>query len=122
VTSVMAGVYTVTVALSGFALGAIVDRYKKKTAMMLSSIATFVFFSLALLIYTTTPPERFTHYANYELWLFLIVALAGSLAGNLRGIALSTLVTFLIPEDERDRANGMVGTANGVSFLVGSIL
>jgi DHA3 family multidrug efflux protein-like MFS transporter len=42
--------------------------------------------------------------------------------GNLRGIALSTLVTILIPEGERDKANGMVGTANGVAFLVASIL
>jgi DHA3 family multidrug efflux protein-like MFS transporter len=122
VTSVMAGVFTVTVALSGFLLGSIVDRYKKKTAMLLSSIATFFFFSLALFLYTSTPPERFTDHNNIELWLFIIVSLAGALAGNLRGIALSTLVTILIPEEERDRANGMVGTANGVSFLIASIL
>jgi DHA3 family multidrug efflux protein-like MFS transporter len=122
VTSVMAGVFTVTVALSGFLLGSIVDRYPKKTAMMLSSIATFVLFSLALFLYTSTPAERFTDHSNFELWIFIVVALAGALAGNLRGIALSTLVTILIPEEERDRANGMVGTANGVAFLISSIL
>jgi DHA3 family multidrug efflux protein-like MFS transporter len=38
VTSVMAGVYTGTVALSGVFLGSLVDRYKKKTAMLLSSL------------------------------------------------------------------------------------
>lgn len=122
VTSVMAGIFTVTVALSGFMLGSIVDRYKKKTAMMLSSIATLFFFSLALLIYTSTPPERFTNYANFELWLFIVASLAGAIVGNLRGIALSTLVVILVPNGERDRANGMVGTANGVAFLVASIL
>jgi DHA3 family multidrug efflux protein-like MFS transporter len=122
VTSIMAGIFTVTVALSGFVLGSVVDHNKKKRAMLLSSSATLVFFVAALLIYLSFPSERFTHQANFELWLFIIASLAGALVGNLRGIALSTLVTVLIPEEERDRANGMIGTANGVAFLVGSIL
>ena len=50
------------------------------------------------------------------------LVLAGGVAGNLRGIALSTIVTILIAEEQRDRANGLVGTANGVAFLVASIL
>jgi MFS transporter, DHA3 family, multidrug efflux protein len=33
-----------------------------------------------------------------------------------------TLVTLLIPEDRRDRANGLVGTTLGVSFLVTSVI
>ena len=32
-TSFMAGIFLVTVAFSGFFLGSLVDRYKKKTAM-----------------------------------------------------------------------------------------
>lgn len=36
-------------------------------------------------------------------------------------IALPTLVTILIPLEERDKANGLVGTVNGVAFLVASI-
>lgn len=122
VTSVMAGIYTVTVAGSGFLLGSVVDRYKKKYAMMISSVASFVFFSAALLIYISTPPEQFSNQSSVALWAFIIVALAGAIVGNLRGIALSTLVAILIPEEERDRANGMVGTANGVAFLISSIL
>jgi len=31
-------------------------------------------------------------------------------------------VTILIPEENRDKANGLVGTANGVAFLVASVL
>ncbi len=46
----------------------------------------------------------------------------GVIAGNLRGIALPTLVTLLVPENVRDRANGLVGTASGVSFLVTSVI
>jgi MFS transporter, DHA3 family, multidrug efflux protein len=121
-TSVMAGVYTVTVALSGFQLGSLVDKYPKKTAMLLSSVCSLILYVLAWIMYVTTPPEVFTSASNVLLWVFIVLALFGAIAGNLRGIALSTLVTILIPEDQRDRANGMVGTANGVAFLVASIL
>jgi MFS transporter, DHA3 family, multidrug efflux protein len=46
----------------------------------------------------------------------------GVIAGNLFTIALPTCVTLLIPADVRDRANGLVGTATGVSFLVTSVI
>jgi len=39
----------------------------------------------------------------------------------MRGIVLSTCVTLLVPEDRRDRANGMVGTVTGVSFAITSV-
>lgn len=120
-TSVMAGVYTGTVALTGFFLGSLVDRYKKKTAMMLSSAGSFLLYSVALVIYIVTPKSVFTNPSSPVLWTFIVLALIGALLGNIRTIALSTLVTILIPESERDKANGMVGTANGVGFLISSI-
>jgi MFS transporter, DHA3 family, multidrug efflux protein len=120
-TSVMAGIYLITVAFSGFFLGSIVDRYKKKVAMTVSGIASLVLYSLTFIVYITNSPETFTRDSSPQLWLFIVLALAGAIAGNLRGIALSTLVTILIPEADRDRANGMVGTATGVAFLVASI-
>jgi DHA3 family multidrug efflux protein-like MFS transporter len=120
-TSVMAGVYTGTVAVSGFFLGSLVDRYKKKTVMLLSSICSLLLYAVAGAIYVSTPPQAFTNAASPILWVFIVLALFGALAGNLRSIALSTLVTILIPEETRDKANGMVGTANGVAFLAASI-
>jgi DHA3 family multidrug efflux protein-like MFS transporter len=39
----------------------------------------------------------------------------------MRNIALSTCVTLLVPEGERDKANGMVGTVTGVSFAITSV-
>jgi DHA3 family multidrug efflux protein-like MFS transporter len=119
--SVMAGVYTVTVAISGFFLGSLVDRYKKKHVMMLSSICSLVLYGAAFIVYASTPRSVFTEASSVQLWVFVVLALLGAIAGNLRGITLSTLVTILIPEDGRDKANGLVGTANGVSFLVASI-
>ena len=47
--------------------------------------------------------------------------LIGSVAAQMRGIALSTCVTLLVPEDARDRANGMVGTVTGISFAITSV-
>ncbi|HXF60510.1 MAG TPA: MFS transporter, partial [Caldilineaceae bacterium] len=121
-TSVMAGIYTLTVAFSGFLLGSLVDRYPKKTSMALSSLGSLVCYALAGLVYITTPSQRFADPASLPLWLFIVFTLAGALVGNLRGIALSTLVTILFPEGQRDKANGLVGTTTGVSFLVASIL
>lgn len=122
VTSVMAGIFTVTVAFSGFLLGSLVDRFPKKTAMLVSSAGSLIFFLGALAVYAAAPAESFSDAASPVLWLFVVLCLGGALIGNLRGIALSTLVTMLIVEGERDKANGLVGTVNGVSFLVGSII
>ncbi len=121
-TSVMAGIYTVIIALSGFLLGSLVDRYQQKTTMIISSIASLVLYSVALGIFVVTPAETFADAASPMLWAFIVLALFGAIAGNLRGIALSTLVTIMIPEADRDKANGMVGSANGVAFLVASIM
>jgi MFS transporter, DHA3 family, multidrug efflux protein len=120
-TSVMAGVYTGTVAVSGFFLGTLVDRYKKRTTMLLSSVCSLLLYAIAYSIYVLTPPHTFTDPASPILWLFIILALLGAIVGNLRSIALSTLVTILIPEETRDKANGLVGTTNGVAFLAASV-
>jgi DHA3 family multidrug efflux protein-like MFS transporter len=120
-TSVMAGVYTCTVAISGFFLGSLVDRYKKKTAMLLSSLCSLLLYAAACILYVSTPPQTFTGISSPQLWLFVILTLVGAIAGNIRSIAVSTLVTILIPEETRDKANGLVGTANGIAFLAASI-
>jgi len=111
----------ITVAISGFFLGSIVDRYPKKTAMMFSSVCSLGLYLLAYSIFVSTPSAAFTHPSSMSLWAFISLALFGAIAGNLRTIALPTLVTLLIPEAKRDQANGLVGTANGVSFLIASI-
>jgi DHA3 family multidrug efflux protein-like MFS transporter len=120
-TSVMAGVFTTTVALSGFFLGSLVDRYPKKKVMLVSSLSSFILYALALAIFLSTPQAVFTDASSVNLWVFVVLALFGAIAGNLRGIALLTLVTIMIPEENRDKANGLVGTATGVSFLAASI-
>ncbi|MBC8076201.1 MAG: MFS transporter [Chloroflexales bacterium] len=121
VTSVMAGVYTGTVAISGLFLGSLVDRYRKKTAMLLSSVGSLLFYAVACGIYVSTPTQTFSDPSSPLLWLFIVLALMGAIAGNIRSIALSTAVTIMVPEASRDKANGLVGTANGVAFLAASV-
>jgi MFS transporter, DHA3 family, multidrug efflux protein len=121
-TSVMAGVYSITVASSGFFLGSLVDRYPKKHVMLSSSVCSLVLYALALTIYVLTPREVFADASSVNLWIFVVLALVGAVVGNVRAIALSTLVTILIPEEGRDKANGLVGTSNGIAFLASSVL
>ena len=121
VTSYMAGIYIGTVSLSGFFLGTIVDRYRKKTAMMFSSVLTLVMFVLAGIVYVSTPPETFKDPYSFRLWLFIVLCLFGVLAGNIRNIALPTMVTFMVEEGSRDKANGLIGSANGTAFMLASI-
>src|SRR5215211_1909012 len=120
-TSVMAGVFTLTIAFSGFFLGSLVDRFPKKRVMLLSSVVSLVLYTIAGFIFVTTPYEVFRDASSVRLWIFIVLALVGAIGGNLSGISLSTFVTILIPEDGRDKANGLVGTANGVAFLGASI-
>src|SRR3546814_1960281 len=42
------------------------------------------------------------------------------ICGNIRMIALPTLVTALVEEDRRDKANGLVGMVTGMGFLLTS--
>jgi DHA3 family multidrug efflux protein-like MFS transporter len=58
---------------------------------------------------------------NPWFWVLVASTLLGSVAGQMRGIALSTSVTLLVPDDRRDRANGMIGTVTGVSFAITSV-
>ncbi|MEF2277332.1 MFS transporter [Deinococcus sp. YIM 134068] len=120
-TAVMAGVYTATVAVSGIFLGSLVDRFPKKTVMLLSGIGSLLLYAGAGAVYLAATPQALADPAHPLLWLFIVLALFGAMAGNVRSIALSTLVTLLVPEEGRDRANGLVGTANGVAFLAASV-
>ncbi|MEU4603734.1 MFS transporter [Kribbella sp. NPDC023972] len=119
VASIVAGSSMLAGALSGAVFGAIVDANRKKTAMVISSSITAAAFAAAGLVYLLVPV---TDWTRPWFWVFAAFVLIGSLAGGLRSIALSTTVTLLIPEDRRDKANGMVGTVNGLAHLVTSIL
>ncbi len=121
-TAMSSGIYLTIVALSGFWLGSIVDHNKKKTVMLASSIFSLVIYIAGLAVYLTAAAEAFADPASVRLWVLIVLLLAGVIGGNLRTIAIPTLVTLLVPEESRDKANGLTGTATGASFLIVSVI
>jgi DHA3 family multidrug efflux protein-like MFS transporter len=120
-TSVMAGIFLVLTAVTGIWFGSIVDHHKKKLAMMGSSVATLALFLIGLAILYTTPAHVFASVSSVRLWVFVVTLLSGTLAGTIYNIAIPTLVALIVPEDRRDRANGMFGTTIGIAFGITSV-
>ena len=90
--------------------------------MQWSAAASLLLYAGCLAIYRTAPEATFRDPGSVRLWVFVVLLMLGVVIGNLRTIAMPTLVTLLIPEDRRDKANWLVGTATGVSFLVTSVI
>jgi DHA3 family multidrug efflux protein-like MFS transporter len=119
-TSILGGLYLVINMTTAFWFGSIVDHNDKKRVMLLSNLASFVFFGSSLLVYLNTSREVFTTITSPQLWVVTTLILLGVIAGGMRQIALSTSVTLLVAEDMRDRANGLVGGVTGAIFAIGS--
>lgn len=121
-TSLLSGLYLVVVAVTGIWFGSLVDHFPKKRIMLISSVLSFAIYAAGFGLYQAAPEGAFSSISSVWLWSFAPLLLAGVIIGNLRAIALPTVITMLIPEKDRDRANGLAGTANGISFLVTSVI
>lgn len=121
-TGMIAGIYLVLTAASGFWLGSLVDHHRKKRVMLASSAVSLVLYVLSFVVHELAPEGALSDVAGASLWLFIVLTMLGVIAGNIRSIALPTLVTILIPEDRRDKANGLVGVATGIGFLTTSVI
>jgi len=122
VTGMIGGIHLLFTA--GFAIwfGSLVDHHRKKPIMLGSSAASLVLYAAALAVYWVTPEEALKQTASWPLWGFIVLVMLAVIAGNIRLIALSTLVTLLIPPERRDKANGLVGMVGGLGFLVTSAI
>lgn len=121
-TGLVAGIFLVATSATGIWFGSLVDHHRKKTVMQGSAAFSLVAYAVALGILLITPATEFTRVESPWLWLLIVISMTGVIAGNVRTIAMSTLVTMLIEPDRRDRANGLVGSATGVAFLVTSAI
>ena len=121
-TAIIGGSYMLFIAASGMFFGTFVDRHRRRASMLLSSAISVVTFGLAGVVYALSPAADLSNVANPAFWAFVLLVLAGAIAANLRMVALSTTVTLLVPEEGRDRANGLVGASNGVVFAMTSVL
>jgi len=121
-TGMIAGIFLVFTASFGIWFGSIVDHNSKKLAMLGSSIASGICYAIGLIMVLLEPEGAFANPYGPYLWAFILIVMLGVIIGNIRSIALPTLVTILIPEDNRDKANGLVGMVSGIGFLTTSVL
>ena len=120
-TGVIGGAFSLSSAILGPYFGTFVDRHRKHVAMMLITAISAGCFALATIVFLAVDADTLLDLRAPWFWLLIGLTLLGSVAGQLRAIVLSTCVTLLVPEDQRDRANGKVGTVTGVSFAVTSV-
>jgi DHA3 family multidrug efflux protein-like MFS transporter len=120
-TGVIGGSYGLASAAIGPAFGTYVDHHRKKNAMMLATAISLSCFALATALFVAIDADTLLRLQSPWFWLLVAATLMGSVAGQMRGIALSTCVTLLVPEESRDKANGLVGTVSGFSFAITSV-
>ena len=121
-TGMIAGIYLVLTAMLGIWFGSLVDHHGKRNMMLVSSVASLILYAAALGGFLLDPDIRSAETRSLTLWLFILVSMLAVIAGNIRMIALPTLVTLLVPEDRRDKANGLVGMVGGIGFLTTSAI
>ncbi len=121
-TAIIGGAYMLLIAVFGILFGTFVDHHKKKYVMVVSSCVTLGMFLLAGMLYVYLGETGLANLTSPVFWLFVMIILTGAVIENMRNIALSTVVTLLVEKDGRDKANGLVGAAQGVGFIVTSAL
>ena len=120
-TGLIGGAYMLLVAFFGLFFGVLVDRYRKHAVMVGSTLFTVACFALALAMFSLLPESELLDLSGIWFWLFALVVLIGAVVEQLRNIALSTTVTLLVPAERRVNANGLVGTVQGLAFMVTSV-
>src|SRR5690606_18732793 len=120
VTGMIGGVYLVFTAGVAIWFGSLVDHHRKKRVMLASSAISFALYGASLAACVWVPEDAMARVTGIELWLLVLLVMLGVIGGNIRMIALPTLVTALIEEAERDKANGLVGMVTGIGFVMTS--
>ena len=96
-TGVIGGAYMLLIAFFSMVFGTIVDRYRKHTVMVISSVVSAVAFGAAGVLYLWQPETALLDITGPWFWAFALIILVGGVVEQLRSIALSTTVTLLIP-------------------------
>jgi MFS transporter, DHA3 family, multidrug efflux protein len=120
-TGVIGGAFAISSAVLGPFFGTFVDHHRKHAALVLTTVVAAVCFALATALFMAVDEADLLSMRAPWFWLLVMLTLLGAVAGQLRGIVLSTCVTLLVPDGLRDRANGMVGTVTGISFAITSV-
>jgi len=120
-TGIIGGAYMLLVAVFSMIFGTFVDRHRKHLVMILAGSVTLVAFAVSGGLYLLFPEAVLLDLGGPMFWVFSGIILFGAVVENMRNIALSTTVTLLVPVERHANANGMVGTVQGLAFLVTSV-
>ncbi|MFV0433257.1 MAG: MFS transporter [Leucobacter sp.] len=120
-TGLLGGAYMLLLAICSMWFGSLVDRYRKRDVMLVSAWCSMIAFVIGCVIFFTVPAASLLNLGGPWFWIFTLVLLAGCVVELLRGLALSTTVTLLVPTERHANANGLVGTVQGLSFIVTSV-
>jgi hypothetical protein len=120
-TGVIGASYMLFISMFGMFFGTLVDRFRKHAVMVWATVIALAVFVLDAAFFFAVGQERILDLSLPWFWIFAVVMLAGSVVEQLRGIALSTTVTLLVPAERHANANGMVGAVQGVAMLVTSV-
>jgi DHA3 family multidrug efflux protein-like MFS transporter len=120
-TGIVGGAYMLLLAIFAMVFGSLVDRHRKHRVMVFSGVVTLTAFLLAGALWLAFPEAALLDLGGPWFWLFSGVILAGAVVENMRNIALSTTVTLLVPVERHANANGLVGTVQGLAFVVTSV-
>ena len=120
-TGIIGGAYMLLVAIFSMIFGTIVDRHRKRAVMLFAGTITLAAFAVSGALYLVFPESTLLNLGGPMFWIFSGVILFGAVVENMRNIALSTTVTLLVPQERHANANGLVGTVQGVAFMVTSV-
>jgi len=121
-TGIIGGAYMALLAIFGMVFGSVVDRHRKQRVMVVSALITLASFLAAGALFLSQPASAMVDMGGPWFWLFAVIILVGAVVEHLRNIALSTTVTLLVPVERHANANGLVGTVQGLAFIVTSVL
>ncbi len=120
-TAIVGGTFMLLVAVVGVPFGTWVDRWRKKQVMVVATTVTAVAYTGAFAFFLVVPTSSLLVIGSPAFWVFVLLILLGAIVESARGIALSTCVTLLVPEDRRANMNGLVGMVNGLGFAITSV-
>ena len=89
--------------------------------MVVAQTIALVLFAAACAVFVLSPRQALVTLWSAPLILFAVLLLIGCVTESARGIALSTVVTLLVPDAGRAQANGLVGIVGGLGFAVTSV-
>jgi DHA3 family macrolide efflux protein-like MFS transporter len=93
--------------------GAMVDRYNRKLMMMVSDLAAAVATVAILVLHTT---------GTLQIWHLYVTSIVIGLGNTFQWPAYSAAITTMVPKEQYQRANGMMGLVDSGPGVIAPLL